>query len=314
MVLFAGFRVPYLDKDYGVYKFLWQLKSVKEYAEISFVVIKYTVKDLLKLKFSALLLLYAFIGVGVKIYGIRKISPFVFSSLLLYFSHYFLLHEMTQIRIGVATGFMLIAVYYLMKKDYYAYYSLALCAVCFHYSASLCLLFPLLKNDSKTIKVYALLVPIGYVLFFFSTYLDISIPIPFVGDKVEVYKEATKSGFLKDSEINVFNVLFLIRISIWYLMFYFRERISEHYNGFYLLLKIYALSLFSFLFLANIPVFAFRVQELLGVVELILIPLIIYLFNEKYSKLGRFAVFLLASVFFVFDLYFNKLLDMDKLW
>lgn len=313
LVLFAGTRSPYVDMDYGVYKFMWQVKSLDEQAEISFIFIKHMLKDVAKLKFPSLVFFYAILGVGVKMIGLKRLSPFLFSSIIIYFSHYFLLHEMTQIRAGVASGFILIALYYLIKKEYAYYYAFAICAVCFHFSASLCLLFPLLRNSKKSLVVYAFLIPIGYVLYFFSTYLDINIPIPFIGDKIKLYKEATESGFLEDSKINVFNVVFVLKVVIWYICYAFSSKISGYTCSVYLLLKIYALSLFSFLFLSNIPVFAFRVQELLGVVDIIIIPWVIYLFNERYKVIGEIVVVMIALVFLVLNIYLNELLIIEKL-
>lgn len=308
LILVAGLREKGFDKDYYIYKAFWMTTNLKDNVEYSFYLIRNFIKYELRLKFQYVLLIYAFLGVTIKLISFRKISPFIWASLLIYFSHYFMLHEFTQIRIGVATGFMLLSLYYLADRKYILFFVFASVAIFFHQSCFFIVIFPLLNNSEKKIQFYYWLIPAGYLLYFFNTYLNISIPIPGIQDKIDGYEEATRSGFLKDETTNVFNALFLLRITVFYTLLYFAKKIAPHLNSFYLLIKIYSLSLFSFLFLAKIPVFAFRIQELLGVVEIILIPCLIFLFAEKFRFLGIILVWLIAVVMFCMDIYYVKLI------
>lgn len=307
LIVFAGFRGKNDGQDYYVYKDLWMTHKLLGYVEYSFLLIRDFVKDNLGLGFQYLLLLYAVLGVTVKLIAIRKFAPFIMGSLLVYFSHYFLLHEFTQIRIGVATGFLMLSLYYLTKKNYVVFFIFAFTAIFFHQSTFFIILFPLLSNSEKNIKYYYFVIPLGYFLYFFNTYSGFTIPIPGIQEKIDIYDKATKSGFLKETKINVFNVMFLIRISVFYILLFYSKKISDHFNGIYLLIKIYSLSLFSFLFFAKIPVFAFRIQELLGVVEIILIPCLILIFSEKYKYLGTSLVCAIALGAFLLDIYYVEL-------
>ena len=53
--------------------------------------------------------LYAILGVSAKLYGIKRLSNLEFYSLFIYSCNLFLLHEMTQIRAGLAIGIIFIA-------------------------------------------------------------------------------------------------------------------------------------------------------------------------------------------------------------
>lgn len=308
LICLAGFRAKDLDYDYYVYRDFWRTNKLLGNVEFSFYLIREFVKNTLNLGFQYLLLIYAVLGVSFKFAAIRKFAPFLWGSLLIYLSHYFLLHEFTQIRIGVATGFLLLSLYYLTNKNYIVFFIFAGFAIFFHQSTFFIILFPLLTNSEKKITYYYWLIPIGYFLYFFNTYSGFTIPIPGIQDKIDFYEKATKSGFLKETKTNVFNALFLIRILIFYILLYYSKKISPHFNGFYLLMKIYSLSLFSFLFLAKIPVFAFRVQELLGVVEIILIPCLILIFSDKFRYLGVGLIGAIALGMFLLDIYYVKLI------
>ncbi|MFC0428817.1 EpsG family protein [Chryseobacterium scophthalmum] len=308
LALIAGFRDKGFDKDYYIYKAFWMTTKLKGNVEYSFYLIRNFIKSDLGLGFQYLLLIYAIIGVTIKFVAIKKLSPLVWGSFLIYVSNYYMLHEFTQIRIGVATGFLLLSLIYLADKKYITFYVFAGLAILFHQSCFLVVMFPLFANSEKNLKFYYWIIPFGYFFYFFNTVMDIKIPIPSIQEKIDFYEVATESGFMKESKTNVFNALFLIRIVIFYGLLYYTKKISEHFTNIYLLIKLYAISLFLFIFLSKIPVFSFRIQELIGVVEIIIIPCLIYIFPKQFKFLGLILVFSIALVFFLMNIYYVKLI------
>lgn len=308
LILVAGLRERGFDKDYFIYKAFWMTTKLRGNVEYSFYLIRNFLKNDLGLKFQYILLVYAVLGVTLKLIAIKKLSPLIWGSLLIYISNYYILHEFTQIRIGVATGFLLLSLIYLADKKFVFFSIFACLAVFFHQSCFLVVIFPLFVNSEKNIKFYYFAVPIGYFFYFFNTVLDIKLPIPSLQEKIDFYEVATESGFMKEEKINVFNALFLIRVLILNVLLYYSKKISEYFPNIYLLVKLYAISLFSFVFLSKIPVFAYRIQELLGVVEIIIIPCIIYIFPKQFKILGMISVFAIALVFFLMNVYFVKLI------
>lgn len=306
LIMTAGLRNKGVDNDYEVYHDFWATNNIQGTVEYSFYIIKVIIKSKLGLNFQYFLLAYAFLGVCMKLIAIKKLSPFLWGSVLIYFSHYFLLHEFTQIRIGVATGFLLLALFYLAKKKFVIFYLYAILAVFFHQSCFIALFFILLSNNNKRFWIYYFIIPLGYIFYFLNTYLSITIPIPGLQDKIDGYQQATESGFLKESKINPFNYLLIIRIAIFYVLMIYSKKISSHLSSFYLLTKIYAFSIFSFLYLSSIPVFSFRIQELLGVVEIILIPALTIIFVKQFKYMGKIIVCCIALCIFLLDVFYNN--------
>ena len=72
-----------------------------------------------------------------------------------------------------------------------------------------------------------------------------------------------------------------------YILLWKYDVIKEKTSIISLLLKIYALSIVSLIVLTPLPVLSFRVSELYGVVEIILIPLMSI--NIFYNELIRFS-------------------------
>lgn len=302
LIFVAGLRDSDVANDYGVYLNYWSYREIKEQVELSFVLLVNILKNDLGLSSVYLFIVYAILGVGTKMYAIKKLSINVFLAALIYLSHYYILHEMTQIRIGTATGFLLIALYFKLQKKYFGFAAFFILAVFFHYSAAIGIVILLLNN--KNIKYFYYVIPLGYILYLLNSKLNISIPIPYFQDKIDVYNEMKKYGMNDSDKINVFNFVFLTRILILYFLFYKAKSISKYNENIYVYIKIYTLSLFSFLFLADIPAFSFRISELFGVVEIILFPLIVYAFRNKF--LGTMIVISIALAFICIDIYYNN--------
>lgn len=304
LILMAGFREPNVDRDYKVYYFYWQTREVD--VEVSFKVLKSFFKNYLHFPFISILITYAILGVTTKLIGIIKTSSFFYLSCLIYFSHYFLLHELTQIRVGVATGFFLIALYYLFERKATYYFFFIFCAAFFHYAAFIA--FPLwfLTKSSKNIYKYALLITIGYAIHFVGGESLSAIPIPYIQERMEIYQQMQDLALNDEDKINVFNYMFLSKIAIFAVLLFTAKKIEIHNKYVYLLLKIYAISLAAFPALSAMPASAFRIQEFLGVVEIILIPMIVYLFRVRF--IGYLAVILIAIGYLMLNLFYSKLI------
>lgn len=305
LMYLAATRPDDVANDYMVYLAYWRIKFLED-IEISFIQIRNFLKNVLDYGPESLFVVYAILGVSSKVYAIRLFTKYVFVALMVYISHYYILHELTQIRVGVASGFFLIAVYYLTKRDFIKYIVFVLIAAYFHYSAFLALPLWFIYNDSRKINLYLLLIPVGYIIYFTGSSLIVQLPIPYVQEKVEVYEELKDMGFNDSDKINVFNAVFLVRIVIFLFIFAFKKKIALQYDKIYILLKVYAIALFTFTALASIPAFAFRVQELFGVIEILLFPCIIYIFKDRW--IGFATVILLALIMLSLDIFYGKLI------
>lgn len=243
-----------------------------------------------------LFLVYAFLGVAFKLLAIGKLSDLLFCSVAVYVSHFFILHEMVQIRASVAAGLLMLSFVPLYERKPLKFIITITCAAMFHISALMALPFYFLNTKSINIKWYGALLPIAY-LFYFSGVNVMSlfsvIPVPYIQHKVASYQTLMEEGNLSFvSNINVFNSIHLIQCAVVYLMLTKIEMIAPHNRYAYLLLKLYIIGLFVFVFFASFPVVAGRAKELLTVTEIIVIPWLTYLFKPSY--MGKAVVVLYA--------------------
>jgi len=302
LVLIAGLSGS-ISKDHNSYiaAYYEVLRGRLKIGDISFRLICMGVNYIFH-KPVFLFLIYATIGVSLKITAIKRMSEFWFFSILIYFSLFFFLHEMTQIRAGVASAFILLSIPSIYERNFKKFLLYASLAIIFHFSALVILPLYFLKGD-KINNWYIFLIPIGYLLFFFNANIASLVRIIDI-DIVNVRFAAVRSS-VGIQRINVFNVMMLARCLLIAILLWKWEFLREKNQYSPLLIKFYILSCFIFIAFADIPVVAFRVSELLATVEIILIPMIIYLVNIKI--LGKVIVVFIGFIFLLSLLYHQKL-------
>jgi len=262
---------------------------------------------------QSILIVYAFMGVGLKLYGIKLLSPTLFLPLVIYFGNYYLLHEMTQIRSGVACGMFLISIKYLTEGNTKRVLLLWLCAVLFHYSTIV--LFPLLLLSNKTLSkrwkiVLLSIIPISYGMYFANINIITSIPLPYIEDKIELYQNLKDKGILGD-EINVFNLVFVVKNIIFVYLLVMYDTVYKYNKNLPIMLKMMGISIALYVILSPLPVFAFRLSEIFGIVDIILFTNIYY--TIKPNLLARSIVIAIGCILFAINIFYNDLLDISQL-
>ena len=109
MILCAGLRPVGFDRDSKNYESLF-LHPDSGLSEISVEPLFLALCKILYFFYpdvQLLLFFFACFGVIIKFWAIRKITPLFFLPLVIYFSNFFLLHEVTQIRAGIVSGLFL---------------------------------------------------------------------------------------------------------------------------------------------------------------------------------------------------------------
>lgn len=306
LALFAAFRDGKSVKDYEMYVGAWYWSTYeKTDIEASFLFIRNILRDDFQFDYISIFIIYAVLGVVSKVLAVRNLVNNFFLAILIYLSHFYILHELTQMRAGVAAGFILLAIAPLYNRNLKLFLLFTTIAVVFHYSAIMILPLWFLKSNSKTRFLY-LLIPVGFILYFMGFNFVQKIPIPYFQTKMDAYQELSRKGTDGFDTINVFNAFYLIKVAVFYIMMFKRNQIAGHNKYFYLLLRIEGISLFVFPALAIIPAIAYRVHELLGIVEIILFPLIVYAFRVRY--VGYLLVITIAVIFFCINIFYNKLI------
>ena len=139
LALLAGFRPDDVDHDYMNYVGMYY-ESFAIDTEITFIVIA-SIVEMLFDNVVFVFVIYAFIGVFLHLYAIKRLTSLWFLSLLVYLSSFYLLHGMNQIRVGVSAGFFLLALHHLQERDKRRYVMCAILATLFHYTSVILFFF-----------------------------------------------------------------------------------------------------------------------------------------------------------------------------
>ncbi len=311
LVFFATFRDGTQVNDYENYVAFFEsdLDLSDSLIEPSFVILSNLIKLFLNDGILFLFFTYALLGVVSKIIAIKNISEFWFISILIYLSYFYLVQEMTQIRAGVAAGFFMLSIKPLYDKKYLVFILYSLIAFFFHNSALICFGLIFLNSTSFNKKIYILLIPIAYLMYFLHIdfyMLAKFIPIDSVQQKLEIYLTTMDSNFIDKSDINVFSAIQILRIGFFYFFVYYLDILIDKNRYTYLLMKIYCIALLSLVLLAKVPSVAFRIADFLLVVEILLLPSMLYLFQSR--KIAILIIFIFCFIQLYISLFNLKLI------
>lgn len=298
MVLIAGLREIGLDPDSENYEYSFHhyyQSSEMGMVEPSFTLIS-AVLNVFTDNVHLLFLVYALLGVTIKLYAFKKNLQCIFVPMMLYISFYFVLHEMTQIRAGVVSALFLLAVYHIAKKEKRKALLLIIVGSFFHYS-SLALL-PTLMFGNKDFNrkgsiLIALLIPLSYLIYFGGISMLLNTDIPLIGNKLAIYQQAMEKGKMTVN-INVFDPVHLVSVMLFYYTLYFRKTITAFNENYNVVIRIVALGLFLHTSLAFLPVLALRISQLYCIVNIFLFSGIVYTFKQKWMGI---TVLVLLSIF-----------------
>lgn len=306
LVLIVVFRSPDM-LDYHQYHLAFINDSL-ERAEIGYRWLQHIVRTLTN-NFYVHLFIMGCLSVGLKLYAIKKLSSFYCLSILIYLSNIFILHDMIQIRAAVASGIILISTYYIHNRKFLPFLILLLFGALFH--KSIIVLFPIwfINTRKLNIKIWLSVIPIAYILAItnhsFGNYVAL-LPIESITDHYNQYQLAMKDGYF--TKINIFNSLILLRIAVCSILTYNCNKISKKNSYIYLWVKIYIIAIACAPLLSDFPVLAGRISELLLVIEILLLPLIVFLFNKKDYFIGKSVVIGIGLTMLLINTYYIKIL------
>lgn len=307
LVFIAGLREEGLTKDYENYlNAYYSSGDEASRLEPSFTIISVFVKSAFNNP-AFLFLIYALLGVTLKFIAIKQLSRLYLLSGLLYLSNFFLLHEMTQIRVGIASGILLLCIKPLYERNFKTFFCLVFVAISFHYSSIIISLIWFLNPYTIKRYFYLILLPFFYFMalagFTIGSLIE-HIPIAQVQGLYSMYQLKIVNG---DGDIiNLFNSMQILRCCILLFLIYKIHSISLLNEYAIILVKIYTIALCCFVVFSDIPVVSFRISELLSIVEIVLIPLLIYVFKEK--RLAMLFPITIGLFMLLINLFYIKLI------
>lgn len=312
LALLAGFQDTSVSKDYLDYQYLFD--NIHEMTgggfyyllayEPGFVGIVIFFRKLFEANYGiAIMFFYALTSLSVKVFTINRLSINPYLVLLFYFSYFFLLHEMTQIRISLAAGIFLISLIPFLNEKRMTFAGLILLATCFHYSAILYLIILLFNTDKFNKNLYS------GVLVLSLLFGIIKLPVlnllgnfnaSNISTKLATYIVTSQNGSI---EVNVFNSLNILNILCsFYFIFAVKQEILTKDKKLMLFLKCNILSIFLLSLLSGAPAFAMRFSQLFSVAQIFLFTYLLrYL---PFKKLNVFILVIVAGFFFyVMEIY-----------
>ncbi len=248
------------------------------------------------------LFVFAALSIALKITAICRISPLIWASLLIYIANVFILHDMIQMRAAVASGLLLHAVYYLGNRDSKRFLITSGIAFLFHYSSLIILPLWFLNTKRSYKYFYIGLIALAYIV---GGVLPVAnwmqhLPLEGLQNLWAMYEN-------REGEVNIFNTVQLGRTAICVFLLLFIDKVSAYNKYAVLIVKIYAISIAVLVLFSSVPVIAFRVSELYQVVEIALIPMVVYAVRDN-VLLKRIAVFAIGLAFLLMNVFYLEYL------
>lgn len=309
LIVYAGIRPVGFDRDSENYESIFMHPD----SNVSVISVEPSFLFLSKFLYiiypdiHLLFFFYALLGVAIKFYAIRQITPLLFLPVIIYMGNFFLLHDLTQIRVGVASAFFLLSVDPLSKGRKKLACVYIIMAIIFHYSALALIPLLFLNNASISQKskiIWALIVPLCFILYAIGTDVLTTFEIPYITEKVETYRTISENKLEKESILNPFP---LIKMAVFLYFLYYSDLIKQFVPSIYLLIKILGASLLAYFMFSSIKIISMRISELYGIIEIVAYPCILY--TVKPIVISKCIVCIIAFIGLYFQLIQWGILD-----
>ncbi len=296
LILIAGFRPIGIDGDSLAYAgaLVFEINFIDK--EPAFWIINEFNKYIFGGNEQTFFLIFAILGVWLKLIAINKYSSNVILSVFVYISFFFILQEMTQIRAGIAIAIFIIALNDIVEKDFRKFSFKILLASLFHYSAIFFIFFYFI-NHKKLSKVFYALLPIfGIVVMHYDLMnqfiFNIAQFLPsFISEKIFIYYELQKLNKLDIiNPINLGNFLLL-------LVLYFNILFVDESKYSIIFIKMLSIGFFILFTFSFIEVFAYRLANYMFFSIVFLIPYIVTKFKQELFLWILISIYLLYSLF-----------------
>ena len=254
---------------------------------------------------SAIFIAYAILAIPMKLITLWKTTPYIFTAMIVYIGIYYPLHDVVQIRCGVAVAFLLWAMVPLAKKQYFSATLLTICAILFHYS-SVAFIPILMVGNMKVGKYWKYLlgaaIPICLALYVVHISAVSFIPSSLVEGKLDLYRDMSETGNL-DEYVPYKQIPFFAEFILLYIFLFFYDTIAKHCIYAPILIKILVLELGCMIMFAQIPVLGARLHELFGMFNVIAYTCCMYCIKPQYVV--RIGLTLFCFVFYLHQMFYH---------
>lgn len=235
----------------------------------------------------------------LKVYVIRRFSPDVFLSLVIYFFTVFIIYDVNGIRQGMAMGFILVSLTSILEKKPIKFLGWVVIACLFHISALIFIPFYWIAITKLSRKL---------VFIVLSVSIFLSIPIRIMVENSSLMNtllalEALShySTYLHSDEyvknIPILSIAVFQRLIIFFLFFLNYKKIKAPEELKRMLINGYLVSIILFVFLSFSAEYAARLSFYYKAMEIIMIPMVVISQEKLLNRLVLFFLFMGLAFF-----------------
>jgi len=248
--------------------------------------------------YSVFVFAFFFISFCLKFVFIKKYSPDIFLSLIIYIYTIFSIYDLNGIRQGMALGLCMLSISYILDQNIFKFIGIITIASLFHLSAIIFFPFYFLSRMKLTNKQILFSLLLVFIISIpFRSFLKNSqfIQTLFLSETFEHYSVyATSTDYALDVPIISFAVFQRFFIFILFIITYKKIIIKDEIK--LLLRNGYFVGIILFLIFSFSLEISARLSFYYKAMEIIMIPLIVYSFIPKYQKMFLIIVFTLLSI------------------
>lgn len=280
LIIFAGCRGIGTDNDMEAYIDLFNKPESLAYFhqsrdELIATLLPVFLKYFYSYSTLAIFMIFAIISITPKVYAMNKYSAFPLVSMFLYYCHFYLLQDMTQVRAACAIGILFLSIKDIEERNPIQFLLKIAIACIFHYSSLLFLMFYYLSDKSLNARMYTLLLFGTLILAVSRINIVNFIPgLTMLSSKLATYAE-DQTVTVNPLSVQCITNLLVILFQIKYV-----EIIKQRKYAI-ILLKLYALSLILFWGFSSVAVLSFRISELIGISAIFCVPNLYLIMKSK---------------------------------
>ena len=253
--------------------------------------------------------LYAVASIPTKLAIYNRITPYVFTALVVYIPVYFELHDMIQMRVSAAAMCLLTSLIPLSEKRYWMAALLMSCGILFHYSSAVFLPFLFIGNRRLNVAgriIIAAMVPVCLAMYMLKLDWFSFIPsvLPAIQYKLEAYKESAEKGELDEIYPLYVHLYYLSKCAMLFICLFYYDLLARKIRMAPLLINLFAVSTLFLPSMATIPVIAGRISDLFGIVDCLVFTFLMYIVSPPW--LARIAITLISLYMLIFNIAFTE--------
>jgi len=292
LIAFAGFREAGVGADdlAYVYKFLdvpdlsywitgqFQYTFAETWMEPAYIFLGSFVRIFTD-EYIFLFTAVAILSVGIASYNYYRYTPFVFLALVLFFVHTYLYRDINQIRAAVAAAIGLFLVAQIHdRKHLRAMATIGLAGLFHMASLSLAIVYLL-----SFIKITRKRLVYGYFIALFLGFVGISSillsVLPNLGHITTKLVNYANSGYA--DSVSLFDITNIKNTFIFFILIFYWHYLIDRVKYFETMMLFYFLAVTWRIAFNDFGIFAARIATFFGIVEVLLVPALLYLFRQK---------------------------------